>query len=399
VRVVIASQYYRPEPVPIPGDVADWLTAEGHDVVVVTGYPNYPDGRVPDGYDARRRSAEREGAIEVHRLPLFVSHSRSAVARVRNYLSYARSARRAFDLVEGADVVYVYATQMTAAIGPAAWRSRGGPPFVLHIQDLWPDTIMAAPLLPTVVSRSAARILTPWLARTYRAASAIIGTSPGMERLLRERGVPAGKIETVLNWASDEGNADRSRDAAGLSLIYAGNIGAAQDLGTVVSAMELVRDLDVRLDVFGSGVAESQVRARIAAAGLTSVRFHGRVSPDAMHENYRTADFQLVTLRDEPVFRVTIPSKLGAGFAHGVPAITNVAGDVADLVTSFDVGITARPGDAAALAAAIRAAAALPRAERSAMRARARAVYAEQMARSTALSRIGSILSKAAAAA
>jgi glycosyltransferase involved in cell wall biosynthesis len=288
---------------------------------------------------------------------------------------------------------------MTAAIGPAAWRSRGGPPYVLHIQDLWPDSITATALVSPVWSRPVARILTPWLDRMYRASSKIVCTSPSMGRLLGQRGVPAAKIETVLNWASEENLSTGMPLAKGaLSLIFAGNIGAAQDVGTVVSAMKLVRDLDVRLDFFGSGVAEGEVRAQIDAAGLTSVRFHGRVSQDAMPQNYAAADFQLVTLRDEPVFRATIPSKLGAGFAHGVPVITNVAGDVADLVTTFDVGITSRPGDAIALAAAIRAAAALPRAERDAMRARARAVYAGQMARATSLTRIGSILSETAAA-
>ena len=117
-----------------------------------------------------------------------------------------------------------------------------------------------------------------------------------------------------------------------------------------------------------------------------------------MPANYETADFQLVTLRDEPVFRATIPSKLGSGLALGVPVITNVAGDVADLVTDFDIGITSAPGDATALATAIRAALALPLAERAAMRERARAVYAEKMARSRGLHRISEILTQAAAA-
>jgi glycosyltransferase involved in cell wall biosynthesis len=396
VKVAVASQYYPPEPVPIPGDVARWLRAAGHEVVVVTGTPNYPTGTVLPGYASTTTSTRREEEVVVHRLPIFASHSRNPIARARNYLSYARHARRSADLVAGADVVYVYATQMTAAIGPRSWRSRGGPPYVLHIQDLWPDSVVSTALLPRILARLVGRALTPWLLRMYEGSAAIVVSSSSMATALKERGVPAQKISTVLNWAGGDNPSavPDSTPRAGLSLLYAGNIGAAQDLPTVAAAMESLRDLDVRLDVFGDGIGAE--RFRRLAGGIPSIEVHGVVAPDEIRQRYGAAHFQLVTLRDEPVFRMTMPSKVAAGLAAGIPLITNVAGDVADLVERYGVGLACEPGDPVALAAAIRRAAELTRSERTAMRGKARRLYEERMSREAGLGRIVDVLGDAA---
>jgi colanic acid biosynthesis glycosyl transferase WcaI len=400
VRFVVVSQYYWPEPVRIPREVATDLAARGHEVVVVTGYPNYPEGRLADGYRMGEQPLEHIDGIPVHRVPIRVSHSRNPIGRIRNYLSYGRAVARRPELARDADAVYVYATQMTAALGPSSWRRRGGPPYVLHIQDLWPDSITASSLVPAPVGRMIARALGGWLRRRYREAAAVIAIAPAMAEVLVARGVPAANVRTIFNWAVDADDVrpePRASPPAGLRLIYAGNIGDMQDLETVLDALALLGDLPgIGLDVFGAGIAESRIRARAADLGLRGVRFRGVVPREHIGRHYAEADFQLVTLKPSPVFELTIPSKFPAGLAHGLPVVTNVTGEVARLVDGARIGVTCRPGDPVDLARALRLAHAIPPRERIEMGKRARAMYEEQMSRDEGLSALERALVDAA---
>jgi colanic acid biosynthesis glycosyl transferase WcaI len=398
MKIVIVSQYYSPEPVPIPAALAHGLVLRGHKVRVLTAFPSYPAGKIADGYKQKLVHTEKDGDVTVRRVPVFVSHSKNAVARLLNYASFSLSSLTAWGFTRGADVVYVYATQMTAAVAPAWWRRVAGLPYVLHVQDLWPESITGSSMVRKgVASRLIDAVLTPWLKNMYRHAGATIAIGPGMAKLLAARGAPSP--HTVFNWAPSvvEAHARRSANGDGLKLMYAGNIGEMQDLETVIRAMALVPDLDgLELAIVGSGVAEASVRELADTLGLTNVRFHGRVPQDQMTRFYETSDFQLVTLADLPVFRVTVPSKLQASLASGIPVISTVGGDVADLVSSNSVGLTSPAGDAGALADTFRRAHAMSALDRHAMGERAIQIYEETMTMDIGIDRIEKILADAA---
>jgi colanic acid biosynthesis glycosyl transferase WcaI len=317
-----------------------------------------------------------------------------------NYASFSLSTLAAGAFARDADVVYVYATQMTAAIAPSWWFRLFKLPFVLHIQDLWPESITGSSMVRKgTVSRAIDALLTPWLKGMYRRSAATIAIAPGMSELLVERGVQRDKAHTVFNWAPGSlagSTRDHVRDG-GLRLMYAGNIGEMQDLETVVRAMALLADLEgLELEVVGSGVAEPAVRALSEQLGLGNVHFHGRVPREQMAPLYDSSDFQLVTLADLPIFRVTVPSKLQSSLASGTPVITTVGGDVADLVTSHSVGLTSPAGDAQSLADTIRGAYLMGDADRRAMGERAAKFYEETMTIDIGIDRIERILADAA---
>jgi hypothetical protein len=205
LRVLVVTQYYRPEHAIIPSLLTERLAARGHHVQVLTGFPNYPEGSLHAGYRMRWLHREQLDGIIVHRVPLYVDHSQSAIKRLANYASFALSAAMRSKLAQGADVVYVYATQMTPALGPMLWRSTFGLPFVLHVQDLWPDSITGSKLLSRSASRAATAVLEPWLRVAYRNAAATIGISSRMTKTLVERGVPNERARTVLNALIDKG--------------------------------------------------------------------------------------------------------------------------------------------------------------------------------------------------
>lgn len=400
MRVLIVSQYYPPEAVPLPADLAQGLAARGHQVKVLTGYPNYPTGRVFPGYRQRWRSVEKAGAVELHRVPLFADHSQSAIKRMLNYFSFALSAATARRLSRGADVVYVYATQMTAGFGPWLWRIAGGRPYVLHVQDLWPDSIIGSSMMAGgTKERVISGVLGPWLRSAYRWAGAVIGNAPTMVDTLIARGVAPDRAHLVYNWAdAGEPVASALPDAEGhrAEIVYAGNVGDMQDLGTAVRAAHAAADDGVMLTIVGDGVAKAELQSLVAELGAQNVRFADPVARERMPEIYARADYALVSLKDIPVYRGNIPSKFQAVLSAGVPVITTVQGDVRGLVEADSVGLTADAESVPSLTETFRQAATLSAAERASMARNGRTMYDTLFSRESGITSIEELLSAAA---
>jgi glycosyltransferase involved in cell wall biosynthesis len=385
VRIGIVSQWYPPEPVTIPADLSRELAARGHTVRVLTGFPNYPNGELYEGYEQHWRTVEHHNGVTVRRVPLYTSHDSSGARRAANYLSFAAtSSVAAGRFLAGADVVYVYLTPATVFAAPALLRLLRGIPSVVHVQDVWPDSVTASPLAPRgLAGRAVSRALTAAVGQIYRLASGIVVIAPSMRDLLVERGADPEKIRVVLNWAneslfrpvtekSDIGRRERC------TFMYAGAMGPFQNVGDSVCAAAAVADV-ADLVLVGSGIEEDAARRIAADLKADNVRFLGRRPAGEMAALYAAADFQLVTLRDLPMFRGTIPSKLQAALACGSPVLVSVPGDCAELVERAGVGLACPPEDWRALADRMRQAAKLPALERAEMGRRAIETYRSQM--------------------
>jgi len=396
MRIVVVSQYYPPENVPIPAEVARGLAERGHSVRVITGYPNYPKGNIFAGYRQRWRGRELDGPVQVLRVPLFADHSPRALRRMLNYLSFALSSASARGFANGADVVYVYATQMTAALGPWLWRLVGGPPYVLHVQDLWPDSITGSSLVETKARPGLIeKLITPWLSSVYRHAAAVIAIAPTMLKTLVERGVAPEKAQLVYNWADEPAAPAPAhlRTADGTTrILYAGNVGDMQDLETAVIAAHNASGCGVHLTVLGDGVALPRIKQLAKDLGCTNVEFRGQVPMDQVHRELRGADFALVCLKDLPVFRGTIPSKFQTALANGVPVVSTVQGDLRELVDSYRIGFSADAEDPDALAATFCAASRLDRTERIELGVRAHDLHQTLFAASVGMAGLERVL-------
>lgn len=301
-------------------------------------------------------------------------------------------------MLSGMDVNYVYATPMTAAA--AAWwqRKRNGTAYVLHIQDLWPESVTSSGMLGNgLLSKVAHRTISTFLRPIYAGASHIVVSSPSMQQTLVTRGVDAGKITTVLNWEVASQNGKRGDTAAGSAFItrfvYAGNLGVMQDVETILRAAELLRnDARIEIQIFGSGVLERELRALASDLKLRNVSFRGRVSKESMSTVYAASDFQLVTLKDDPLFRMTVPSKFQAAMAHGIPIVSTVKGDLENICRDAQVGWTAQPEQPGSLAEAMQMAASLGPESRKAMKDRCRALYENELSLDKGIASVRGIL-------
>ncbi|MDR2973928.1 MAG: glycosyltransferase family 4 protein [Propionibacteriaceae bacterium] len=400
MKIGIVTQYYPPEPQLLPEQVATYLAKKGHRVRVLTGLPNYPAGRLCPGFGRSWSLRGFQNGIDVKRVPLFPSHSGNPVARILNYSSFALSALSGKAYLAGADVIYVYGAGIMVALAPHSWRKRV--PYVLHIQDLWPESVMESGMVgggPLLTWLEGA--LNAFCGRMYRGASAVLGISPSMTKTLIQRGADPETAKTVYNWGSEADVRPSRKQVAGsgnvLSLLYAGNLGQAQDLATVLKGLALLDDVSgVHLDIVGEGIEEVNLRKLANNLGLTNVEFHSRVSSEEVNRFYDRCDFHLVPLKDVPVFRMTIPSKFQAGLMRGVPVITSVQGDVAELVERNRVGIVVRGQDPVSWSEAVRSASSTLAKQHDAMARRSMDMYRRCMSVDRSLSRMEAALVLAA---
>lgn len=389
MRILYLTQWFEPEPNIIKGiPFVRALEAAGHQVTVVTGFPNYPTGKIYPGYRLRLVQHERIEGVRVVRLPLYPSHDASSLRRSLNFLSFLVSAML-YCLIRGGryDMAYVYHPPITVGLAAAIGGGLRGLPFVLDIQDLWPDTLAATGMA------GAARLTRPIgaLCRfVYARARSIVVQSEGMRSRLLERGVLDAKLTVIRNWAGAEfaeRGAAETPNAGRFTIVYGGNLGRAQALETAIDAAAIAarNRPEIELILYGDGVDAAALRDR--AAGNTAVRFAGRVSSERIIGVFAAADALLLHLRDDPLFAITIPSKTQFYLAMGRPIVAGVAGEAADLLRRSGAALIAPPGDAAALARILVEIAAMPRDRRDAMGAAGRCFYAENLAFDRAMTR------------
>ena len=408
MKIGIVTQWWPPEPAShIPHDLAHGLTTRGHSVKVLTGFPNYPDGVIYPGYRQRWDARFSLDGISVRRVPLYASHDSSATRRAANYLSFAASSSiAAVRFFADVDVVYTYLTPATAATAATCLKAFRAIPSVIHVQDLWPETVTASAMVSNGrMARTVDRILHQAMHQLYRRSTSVAVIAPTMRELVVTRGADPRHVPVVLNWADEAlfrpvAATCEARKEVGYrercTIMYAGTIGPLQNVEASVRAAAAARDA-VDLVLVGSGIAQAEAQQLATALGADNVRFLGRRPAADMAALYAAVDFQLVTLRNLPIFHGTIPSKLQAALACGSPVVTSAPGDCAAFVEQHGVGVASAPDDWRALADRFRHVAKLSAGERAEMARRAVRVYRTHMSERAGIDQIERILIEASA--
>ncbi|MCE5267211.1 MAG: glycosyltransferase family 4 protein [Planctomycetaceae bacterium] len=389
MRILILSQFFSPEPDFKGLPFARELVRRGHEVEVLTGFPNYPGGRLYPGYRVRPWQREVQDGIVVNRVPLYPSHDRSALRRIANYASFALSASVVGPwLVRKPDVIYAYHPPATVGLPAMVLRALRGCPVVYDIQDLWPDTVVSSGMMR---NRWIASALNHWCRLVYGRMDRIVVLSPGFREALIARGVAVEKIDVIYNWADEtrlRGNGPKTNVSAArqvmagrFNVVFAGTMGLVQSLDTVLDAAKLcLATVPQAQFVFvGGGIDKARLEQRARDMHLPNVRFLPQQPMEAMGEFLTLADVAMVHLKDDPLFRITIPSKTQAYLASGRPILMAVAGDAANLVAQSGGGVTCPPENPSAMAAAVSQLWAMGRERREAMGSRGRAFYDEHL--------------------
>jgi glycosyltransferase involved in cell wall biosynthesis len=404
VKILVLTQYFWPESFRI-NDVAQGLAERGHDVSVYTGLPNYPSGRFFSGYGLFGPYHERLGSVPVRRVPLIPRGAGGGLRLALNYASHAFFASvLAPWLARGRfDAILVYEpSPMTIGIPARALRALKRAPVLFWVQDLWPESLAATGAIRNPLLLAAAGRLVRWI---YRGCDRVLVQSRAFIPSLEAHGVPREHIGYLPNSAESfyrrvppsPEDAEAAELPAGFRVLFAGNIGAAQDFATILSAAELLRSrTDIRWIILGDGRMRGWVEEQISARRLQAT-FHllGQKPAERMPRYFAHADVLLATLRREPIFAYTIPSKLQSYLACGRPVVVALEGEGGRIVSEAGAGWAVEPENPRALADAVLAARGLPRAELEAMGNRGEAFFREHFERDKLLSRLEEELAKA----
>jgi colanic acid biosynthesis glycosyl transferase WcaI len=358
LKILLVTQWFDPEPTFKGLTFAKALQARGHQVSVLTGFPNYPGGKIYPGYNLSLFKRERMDGVDIARVYLYPSHDKSKLGRVLNYISFfVSSLAYLLFMAPRCDVVYAYHPPATTGLAVAIARVFRRTPTLLDIQDMWPDTLSSTGMIR---NKAVLRMIGAICRFIYQRVDKIVVLSPGFQKLLLQRGVTQNRIAVIRNWADEAASLE---DVIPSSLIekdtfkimFSGNMGEAQDLKTILHAAELLQSSHplIRIILVGSGTDMENLQQIKTSRKLDNVIFLPRVPMSKVGSYLAAADCLLVHLKPDPLFAITIPSKTQAYLAAGKPIIMGVEGDAANMVRDAGAGVYAQPGNAKSIAAAM----------------------------------------------
>ena len=342
---IFVTQWFPPEPAGVPVALQDAIQELGLSLSVVTGIPNYPSGTVHSGYKAWKvyRDACVWGGLL--RVPVFPSHSASKLGRVANYGSFALSSS-VFALRQARDSqgVFVYGSPVTAGLMPLMAKRFFGTPYLVFVEDLWPDSLLESTMAPQGAIGRGVRAAAIWFSDlVYRNADHLVAITQGMASELEARGNKPERISVVMNWARQEFNAPlvasgRLRAHLALTddelvLLYAGNLGSTHDLGNWIRAVDQVSDTaPVSLVFIGHGAAREELEYLARDLRCNRVYFMDSLEEDDFIEMFADADAVVVSLRRSSGLDTAMPSKIPFALAAGKITLASVDGDAAEAV-------------------------------------------------------------------
>jgi len=401
MKILVLTQYFWPENFRI-NDLAAGLIGKGNEVTVVTGIPNYPEGKYFAGYGLFKNLRQEYKGVKVLRLPIIPRGRGGNLRLAFNYLSFVVSGivftpfvcRGKFDLI------FVHGLSPVTVALPAILLKRiKSAPLLFWVQDLWPESLSATGAVKSPLVLKLVRKLVHFI---YHKCSLILVQSKAFIPSILSFGVDTSRIVYFPNSAEEfyhpielESDAIERREIPqGFIVMFAGNIGVAQDFSTIISAAERLRDCpDIYWVIIGDGRKRQWAEDEVAARNLGhNFIFLGRHLPEQMPRYFALADVLLVTLRNEKIFRFTIPSKVQSYMACAKPIITSLAGEGAKIIEESQAGFSCSPENPSALAELVLRMYHMDKRERQVMGLNGRKYFENNFCRSKLISQLDNLI-------
>ena len=354
MKILVVCQHYFPEPFRIT-DICEELVRMGHQVSVVTGLPNYPDGYIYEGYKDKSKRHENINGVEVHRT-FTIGRRHGIVWRFLNYYSFMLSSSAYVPrLSNNYDVVLVnqLSPVMMAKAG-VKYKKKNGKKLVIYTLDLWPDSLTVGGIKRgSFIFKHYHNVSK----RTYKSADKILVTSKEfVEYFDSEFGIK--DVEYLPQYSEaifDPKTCEKTPDGF-IDLMFAGNIGKAQSIDTVIRAANLTKDIEnIRWHIVGDGSELENCKKLASELDAKNVIFHGRKPLEEMPKYYAMADAMLVTLYKNDVISKTLPGKVQTYMAAGKPIIGAIDGEAALVINESNCGLCGEAENAEKLAENVRA--------------------------------------------
>lgn len=355
MKILVICQHYWPEPYPLP-DICEELVRRGHTVDLITDVPNYPMGITYPGYKNGARRREEHNGVHITRT-FTVARRHNAVFRLLNYYSYALSSSwYARHLKKNYDVVFTNQSSPVMMSSAAfSYAKKHGKKVVMYCMDLWPACLAAG----GIGESSPIYKFFGWESkRLYNKPDRILITSRMFrEYLVQQHGVDDTKIAYLPQYAATQFDEmpQTEADKQTVDLMFAGNVGAAQSLTTVLQAAELLQQVKkLRWHIVGDGSELEHLKKIAAEKNLDCVIFHGRQPVEEMPRYYAMADAMLVTLTADRFISLTLPGKVQTYMAAGKPILAAASGEISRVIQDAHCGWCAEAENASDLAQKVR---------------------------------------------
>ncbi|MEO1573698.1 MAG: glycosyltransferase family 4 protein, partial [Pseudomonadota bacterium] len=366
LHILFFTDHFPPEPSAPAAHIWDrariWAR-DGHRVTIVASHPNAPIGQVYDGYRNVWRSIEDLDGVRVVRVKTLIApNSARSIVRFLDYISYFLSALLQALREPKPQVVISSSPHIFVPLAGVMYSMIRRVPHVFEIRDLWPATIAAVTSLGRGFGYRMLERLELWM---YARSRRLIPFTRSFVEDMTSRGVPADKIDLVYNGANlDLFSPVTSKDPALTAELglegkvvfgFLGTLGLAQDLSKVLDAAALIEHPDVHVLFVGASAEEEKLRQRVLDEGLTNVTFGGRQEKKDMPRYWSLCDVSLIHLKDDPLFRTVIPSKIFESMAVGLPMlfVAPEGSEGGEIVETHEVGLVVPSGDVPALATAM----------------------------------------------
>lgn len=329
----------------------EWVKL-GHKVTIITGAPNFPEGKVFDGFSNSWYSKTLLDGIEVRRIKTYITANEGFAKRILDFMSFMVTSFFAGLFVKKADVIIGTSPQFFTAISAWALSAVRFKPFIFELRDIWPASITAV----GAMGRSLPiRILEKIEMFLYRRADKIISVTHSFKSELIERGVDGKKIDVVLNGVDlsmyepalhkDEAFAEQYDLTDKFVVGYVGTHGLAHSLDKIVEAAELLTDLkDIRILFAGGGAAKADVEKLVKDKQLSNVVLIPRQEKQLMPKLWSLCDISLISLKDTELFKTVIPSKIFESMGMGLPMVmTSPNGEATNILEKSNSGVIVNP--------------------------------------------------------
>lgn len=373
--ILVVCQYYYPEPFRIT-DICEELVKRGHEVMVLTGEPNYPEGERYPGYAHGAHTDEVINGVRVHRC-YTVPRKTGSVKRLLNYYSYVVSsvtyvcAGKCLTR-EGKPFDVVFCNQLSPVMmakAGMAYKKKYKVPMILYCLDLWPESLIAGGMS----RESGIYALFSYISkRIYTSADMLCVSSRLFVDYLYEKfGIEKAKIKYLPQYAEELFEPLPPKEKGGyMNLMFAGNIGEIQNIDTVIEAAEILKNEKIKFHIVGGGTDLERLKKAAGEKGLDNIIFYGRRPLEKMPDLYKKADAMLITMKADPVMSSTLPGKVQTYLACGKPIIGAINGEASRVIKEAKCGFCGVAGDSKELAENIRKFINLPNAKELAINAR-----------------------------
>jgi len=357
MRVLIVCQYFWPETFRI-NDISSDLVKRGHSVTVLTGVPNYPTGDVFPDYKKDPLSYASFEGVSIVRVPI-MARGQGGVRLFLNYLSYAvmASTYGVYKLRKKTfDIIYCFQlSPVTIGVPAIVLRKVKKTPLILQVLDLWPESLQAVGMIRSDLILSIVRQVVRFI---YNRCDLLLGQSHGFVQHIKQH-TTRKRIEYFPSWADEifskpQINKRNNGNKNHFNIVFAGNVGEAQDFPAIIEAIELTRlDEAIHWTIVGDGRLSGWLEDEVVRRELADcVTLAGRYPVEKMPDFFEQSDALLVSLKSEPVFSLTIPAKIQAYLSAGKPILAMLDGEGNEIIKKAQCGIAVSSGDSEGLAKA-----------------------------------------------